>query len=260
MINRCRSIAFTSSGLLRKNRVHLSKSHLLVAIPHFLFQALGYGFSIRYCLIPSRYFSAYAYCDFSNLQVCNTVFLTAPLLFLFPISSDNQIASCLNSSLYFVIFQTPFFSFYHLYFISILGVCRLYFYCTTSLVKIHQIISKPLSRLRRQLLAAARSRFGSERPPDCHSLPRRHCATLQGRPRSKSYKITTHQSGGYSFISTKIPLAERAKPLFQGCRRCSDICHKAPADVHPYRYNPIDFLSLRNPQRFRQAVPLFFQY
>ena len=28
-------------------------------------------------------------------------------------------------------------------------------------------------------LAAARSRRGSDSPPDCHSLPRRHCATLE---------------------------------------------------------------------------------
>ena len=34
---------------------------------------------------------------------------------------------------------------------------------------------------RRQRLAAARSRSGSERPPDCHSLPCRHFATLKGR-------------------------------------------------------------------------------
>ena len=38
-----------------------------------------------------------------------------------------------------------------------------------------------LSRLRRQRLAAARSRHGSDSPPDCHSLPCRHCATLKGR-------------------------------------------------------------------------------
>ena len=42
----------------------------------------------------------------------------------------------------------------------------------------------PHQSLTRQLLAAARSRRGSDSPPDCHSLPRRHFATLQGRPRS----------------------------------------------------------------------------
>ena len=45
-----------------------------------------------------------------------------------------------------------------------------------------RIFAKPLSRLRRQRLAAARSRSGSERPPDVHSLPSRRFATLQGRP------------------------------------------------------------------------------
>ena len=34
---------------------------------------------------------------------------------------------------------------------------------------------------RRQRLAAARSRHGSDSPPDCHSLPCRHFATLHGR-------------------------------------------------------------------------------
>ena len=34
---------------------------------------------------------------------------------------------------------------------------------------------------RRQRLAAARSRHGSDSPPDCHSLPCRHFATLKGR-------------------------------------------------------------------------------
>ena len=40
------------------------------------------------------------------------------------------------------------------------------------------------SRLRRDsCLAAARSRRGSDSPPDCHSLPRRRFATLKGEPR-----------------------------------------------------------------------------
>ena len=36
----------------------------------------------------------------------------------------------------------------------------------------------PLRRQRRHRLAAARSRSGSERPPDVHSLPSRRFATL----------------------------------------------------------------------------------
>ena len=43
-----------------------------------------------------------------------------------------------------------------------------------------RIFTKPLSRLRRQRLAAARSRHGSDSPPDCHSLPCRHFAALKG--------------------------------------------------------------------------------
>ena len=39
-----------------------------------------------------------------------------------------------------------------------------------------------LSRLRRQRLAAARSRHGSDSPPDCHSLPCRHFATPEEEP------------------------------------------------------------------------------
>ena len=39
-----------------------------------------------------------------------------------------------------------------------------------------------ISRLRRQLLAAARSRRGSDSPPDCHSLPRRRFATSRRKP------------------------------------------------------------------------------
>ena len=45
-----------------------------------------------------------------------------------------------------------------------------------SLMKFHS-----LSQLRWQRLAAARSRHGSDSPPDCHSLPCRHFATLKGR-------------------------------------------------------------------------------
>ena len=43
-----------------------------------------------------------------------------------------------------------------------------------------------LSRLRRQRLAAARSRRGSDSPPDCHSLPRRHFATPEEEPTLKT--------------------------------------------------------------------------
>ncbi len=39
------------------------------------------------------------------------------------------------------------------------------------------------------LLAAARSRHGSDSPPDCHSLPCRHCATLKGKADKKSDTI-----------------------------------------------------------------------
>ena len=46
-------------------------------------------------------------------------------------------------------------------------------------IKLLKLFTKPLSRLRRQRLAAARSRHGSDSPPDCHSLPYRHFATLQ---------------------------------------------------------------------------------
>ena len=42
----------------------------------------------------------------------------------------------------------------------------------------------------RQRLAAARSRHGSDSPPDCHSLPCRHCATLKGKPWSISADFT----------------------------------------------------------------------
>ena len=42
-----------------------------------------------------------------------------------------------------------------------------------------RLFAKPLSRLRRQRLAAARSRSGSERPPDVHS--HRRAASLPYR-------------------------------------------------------------------------------
>ena len=47
---------------------------------------------------------------------------------------------------------------------------------------------------RRQRLAAARSRHGSDSPPDCHSLPCRHFATLKGRPRNFIDPCTMHLS------------------------------------------------------------------
>ena len=58
-----------------------------------------------------------------------------------------------------------------------------------------------LSQLRCRRLTAARSRRGSDSPPDCHSLPRRHSATpeeepslctdtkTRGRQHSRPYKI-----------------------------------------------------------------------
>ena len=56
-----------------------------------------------------------------------------------------------------------------------------------------------LSRLCRQRLAAARSRHGSDSPPDCHSLPCRHFATPEEEPTlnkwTKLFKIKPHPHG-----------------------------------------------------------------
>ena len=44
-------------------------------------------------------------------------------------------------------------------------------------IRIRHLIRAAQSAAHR--LAAARSRHGSDSPPDCHSLPCRHCATLE---------------------------------------------------------------------------------
>ena len=130
-MNKCLSLVFTSSGLLRKNQAHPSIFRLLDEALHFHVQAHGYGFSAPYRLAQALL--AYACFYFANPQACNTVIPVGLPPFC---SRFHPMSGWLLSNISYCtsIFSFPLSVFF--YYIRFLGVCRLYLKYTIPIVVI----------------------------------------------------------------------------------------------------------------------------